>query len=413
MRALMLGLTLLAIALVSASQATAAPSVRFGIQDDAWLQYGPGTLSSRAATLDRLGLDVVRVTVNWYEVERTPGSYTWRRTDALLNALNSRGLDPVVTLWGTPGWANEGQAPNRLPGQATDFANFARTIAARYAFVDHWVIWNEPNQRRWLDPVSPGRYVSKLLNPAYQAIKSVAPAAKIAGGVTAPRGNQGGMSPVSFLRLMDRAGARLDAYAHHPYPANPSETPLQRACNGCKTITMGTLERLVREVSRAFPRARIWLTEYGYQTSPDLLGLSLELQARYIGEAARRVYALPKVDMLIHYLYRDEPDLARWQSGLETVEGRVKPAMSATMLPFAQVSRRGSATRVWGQIRPGKGSQRYALQHLSDGRWVTLGGVRMTSTSGYLARRIAAPRGTKLRLWYSAARVASPVLVVR
>ena len=264
----MLGLGLLAITLFSAGPATAAPSVRFGIQDDAWLQHGPGTLSSRAATLDRLGLEVVRVTVNWYDVERAPGSYSWRRTDALLNALNSRGLDPVVTLWGTPGWANEGQAPNRLPAQASDFANFARTIAARYAFVDHWVIWNEPNQRRWLDPVSPGQYVSKLLNPAYQAIKSVTASAKIAGGVTAPRGNKGGMSPVSFLRLMDRAGARLDAFAHHPYPANPSETPSYRACNGCKTITMSSLERLVREVSQAFPRARIWLTEYAYQTTP-------------------------------------------------------------------------------------------------------------------------------------------------
>ena len=117
--------------------------------------------------------------------------------------------------------------------------------------------------------------------------------------------------------------------------------------------------------------------------------------------------------MLIHYLYRDEPDLERWQSGLETVEGRVKPAMSATMLPFAQVSRRGSATRVWGQVRPGRGSQLYALQQLSGGRWVTLGGVRTTSTSGYLARQISAQRGTKLRLWYPARRVASPVLAVR
>ena len=47
--------------------------------------------------------------------------------------------------------------------------------------------------------------------------------------------------------------------------------------------------------------------------------------------------------MLIHYLYRDEPDLARWQSGLETVDGEAKPAYAATMLPLAQVSRRGRA----------------------------------------------------------------------
>ncbi|MGH3137161.1 MAG: cellulase family glycosylhydrolase [Gaiellaceae bacterium] len=413
MRVLGLGLGLVSVVLLFAGQATAASSVRFGIQDDAWLQHGPGTLSARVAALDRLGLDVVRVTVNWHEVEQSPGSFTWRRTDALLNSLNSRGLDPVVTLWGTPGWANGDQPPNRAPDSATDFANFARTVAARYRFVDHWVIWNEPNQRRWLDPVSPAQYVSQLLNPAYHAIKSVTPSAKVAGGVTAPRGNRGGMSPVSFLRLMDRAGAVLDAYAHHPYPSNPSDTPFYGACSGCKTITMSSLERLVREVDRAFPRARIWLTEYGYQTTPDPFGLTLDLQARYVAEAARRVHAVPKVDMLIHYLYRDEPDLARWQSGLETVEGRAKPALSAMMLPLVQVSRRGSTTRLWGQVRPGSGRQRYALQQLVGGRWVTQGGYRTTSAGGYLARRISARRGAKLRLWYPSARAASLVLVVR
>ncbi|MGH3065465.1 MAG: hypothetical protein ACRDOF_04105 [Gaiellaceae bacterium] len=413
MRALGLVVMLLVSVLLSAGPASAASGVRFGIQDDAWLQYGPGTLATRAATLDRLGYDVVRVTVNWHEVERARGNYSWRRTDAVLSALRRRGLDPVVTLWGTPRWANEDEAPNRPPIEAADFAEFARAAAARYRFVRQWVIWNEPNQRRWLDPVSPGVYVSRLLNPAYRSIKSVAPSAKVAGGVTAPRGNRGGMSPVNFVRLMDRAGALLDAYAHHPYPANPGETPYEGACRGCKNITMASLEVLVREVGRAFPRARIWLTEYGYQTTPDPYGVSPTLQANYIAQAARRVYALPKVDMLIHYLYRDEPDLARWQSGLETVEGRAKPAMGATMLPLVQVSRRGASIRVWGQIRPGTGRQRYALQQLVDGRWVTLGGYRMTSTAGYLMRRIAASRGAKVRLWYAAGRVASPVLEIR
>ena len=45
--------------------ANAATGVRFGIQDDAWLEHGPGTLSGRVATLDRLGLDVVRVTLDF------------------------------------------------------------------------------------------------------------------------------------------------------------------------------------------------------------------------------------------------------------------------------------------------------------------------------------------------------------
>ena len=159
---------------------------------------------------------------------------------------------------------------------------------------------------------------------------------------------------------------------------------------------------------------RVWLTEYGYQTNPpDHFGVSKTDQARYVGESARRVYTAPKVDMLIHYLYRDEPNLDRWQSGLETIAGKAKPSLAATMLPLAQISRRGSRTRLWGQVRPGDGRQRYVLQVLVRGRWVSLGGTRRTSTRGYLTRSVTARKGAKLRLWYPARRLASPMLVVR
>jgi hypothetical protein len=219
------------------------------------------------------------------------------------------------------------------------------------------------------------------------------------------------MSPVDFIRRMDAAGARLDAYAHHPYPVFPGDTPHRGGCS-CKTITMATLERLIRIVGTAFPRARIWLTEYAYQTSPDPFGVSLAEQARYLGEAALRAYRAPKVDMLVHYLYRDEPDLGRWQSGLETVDGRAKPARAAAMLPFAQVDRRGFHTRVWGQVRPGEGRRRFVLQRFNGGRWTNVGGVRSTNARGYFTVRLAAPRGTRLRV-VQPGRVASPALVVR
>jgi hypothetical protein len=339
--------------------------------------------------------------------------YRWQRADRLLRALRARGLAPVVTLWGTPGWANGGARPNVAPLDRLDFERFAEQAALRYRFVRHWVIWNEPNKAPWLRPASPRTYVRQLLNPAYRGIKAVSRRALVAGGVTAPRGGQGGMSPVDFIRGMDRAGARLDAYAHHPYPVYPGDTPFFGGCK-CKTITMATLERLLGLVDRAFPRARVWLTEYGYQTNPpDHFGVSRADQARYVGESARRVYSAPKVDMLIHYLYRDEPNLDRWQSGLETIAGKAKPSLAATMLPLAQVSRRGARTTVWGQVRPGDGRQRYALQVRLRGRWVSLGGTRTTSARGYLKRTVSARKGAKLRIWYPARRVASPTLAVR
>ena len=344
--------------------ADASTRVQFGIQDDAWLEFGPGRLADRVAELDRLGLDVVRVTLRWDQTEVDPGEFRWGRADRLLRALDARGLEPLVTIWGTPEWANDGFGPNIAPLAAEDFSSFAHEAARRYRFVERWAIWNEPNKRIWLNPASPETYVARILNPGYRAIKSVNPAARVAGGVTAPRGGPGGVSPVDFIRRMDRAGARLDAYAHHPYPVYPGDTPFTGGCS-CKTITMATLERLLKHVGQAFPSARIWLTEYAYQSPPDPFGVSLAAQARFIGEAARRVYAAPKVDLLIHYLYRDEPDLGRWQSGLETINGKAKPAYAATMLPLAQVSRHGQRVALWGQVRPGTGPRQYVIQRSS------------------------------------------------
>ncbi len=393
--------------------AQAASGVQFGIQDDAWLEFGPGKLSDRVAKLDRLGLDVVRITLNWHRAEPSEGRYSWARADRLLTALRARGLEPVVTLWGTPGWANGGGSPNVAPLRGEDFQRFAEAAAERYPYVSKWIMWNEPNKPIWLKPASAKTYVSQILNPGYRGIKAVSPRARVAGGVTGPRAGKGGVSPVDFIRAMDLAGARLDVYAHHPYPVFPGDTPFTGGCV-CETLTMASLERLLLFVGRAFPSARIWLTEYAYQTNPpDAFGVSPNEQARFVGEAARRVYLAPKVDMLIHYLYRDEPEITRFQSGLETVRGRAKPALAATMLPLAQVVRRGTKTSVWGQVRPGEGRQRYVLQRRSGGRWITVGGSALTDRRGYLRRTVTALKGSKLRLWHPVRRLASPALVVR
>ncbi len=410
-----LGILLACVCAMGFFPATAqgASGVKFGIQDDAWLEFGPGKLADRVAKLDRLGLDVVRVTLGWHRIEASEGTYRWERPDRLLRALRARGLEPVVTLWGTPAWANGGGSPNVAPSNGADFQRFAEIAAERYPFVTSWIMWNEPNKPTWLKPASAGTYVSQILNPGYAGIKSVNRRARVAGGVTGPRAGKGGISPVDFIRAMDRAGARLDAYAHHPYPVFPGDTPFLGGCS-CKTLTMASLERLLLFVGQAFPRARIWLTEYAYQTNPpDLFGVSPDEQARFIAEAARRVYQAPKVDMLIHYLYRDEPESARWQSGLETIDGKAKPSLAATMLPLAQVQRRGTTTSVWGQVRPGEGRQRYVVQRLTGGRWVGIGGTALTDRGGYLRRTVTAARDAKLRLWYPARSLAGAVLVVR
>ena len=98
--------------------------MRFGIQDDAWLEFGPGTPAERLATFSRLGVPLVRFTLHWNEIAvrrpvdpvspRDP-AYHWRRPDRILRGLRSYGLTPVLTLVGTPSWANGGARAELRP----------------------------------------------------------------------------------------------------------------------------------------------------------------------------------------------------------------------------------------------------------------------------------------------------------
>jgi hypothetical protein len=137
------------------------------------------------------------------------------------------------------------------------------------------------------------------------------------------------------------------------------------------------------------------------------------LQARYLAEAALRAYRAPRVDMLIQFLVRDEPIAARWQSGLVGIDGVVKPAYQAFMLPLAQASRIGSRVVLWGQVRPRRGAQTYRLQQLRGRTWTWVGGNARTNGQGIFQRTVTAARGTKFRIWSPRDRVFSPVLSVR
>ena len=416
----------LCVAVLLPGGASASSRIQYGVQDDAWLLYGPpASPAERIQTLQRLGVDLVRLTLRWDTIApKAPASprdpadpaYDWDLYDPILQRLHAAHIDVLVSLWGTPRWANGGRAANYVPNNSTALGSFAYAAAHRYPWITRWTVWNEPNVRLFLIPNSPTLYTTRLLNPAYRALKSANPRNLVAGGVTSPRKTPSGMSPIAWIRGMRSAHALLDAYAQNPYPVRPGETPSSGGCWRCTEVTMATLPKLIAEVKRDFgARTRIWLTEYAYNSKPPSrwLGVSNALQARYEGEAALRAYLAPRVDLLIHFLVRDEPNASRWTSGFYTSRGTVKPSFDAYALPFAQISRRGTHTTVWGQVRPRTGAQRYQLQRWRAGRWSSVGGTRLTTSTGYLRRVVTAARGTKLRIWSPSDRRYSPVVVVR
>ena len=157
---------------------------------------------------------------------------------------------------------------------------------------------------------------------------------------------------------------------------------------------MSTIGKLVTETQKAFGRpVRLWLTELGYQSNPPdrIAGVPPQTQATYVAAAAYRAWLTPRVDLLVQYLYRDEPGTDRWQSGARD-EGRRSrsPRWAAISEPLAEVARRGSTTTVWGLIRPGSGARAYRLQRLGEAagpRSAACSARRPTARCGASSRR--------------------------
>ena len=404
-----------------AAPASASRYARYGIQDDGWLLYGPGTLAQRLDTLDNLGVQIVRVTIRWDKIaptkpanQRDPydTAYRWNAYDLALQGLHDRHIPALVTIWGSPRWANGGHPANWLPRYG--LGNFAYAAAKRFPWVRLWAIWNEPNKRQFSYPVSAKLYTRRLLNPAYALLHLANPHNEVAGGVTSPRNTRGGIAPEVFMAGMRRYHARLDAYALNPYPGSPNETPFHDPCSWCRTLTMARLPQIRADVTRLFGHKPLWLTEYGYQTDPPdpFSGVSPRLQASYVGRAALRVYRQAGVAILIHFLVQDEPALGGWQSGLITTGGIEKPSYRAFGLPLAQVSRRGLRTVLWGQVRPGSGQRLYVLQRWNGRHWVHVGSARRTNRRGDFTRVIRARSGEELRIWTPVVGYSSPLLRV-
>jgi hypothetical protein len=269
---------------------------------------------------------------------------------------------------GTPSWANGGRRAFFAPKDPNDLRGFAKAAATRYSgdfvpagkedalpAVKYYLAWNEPNNPVFLRPqfkkigktyvVQSAIDYAKICKAVYAGVHSaVGNKAKVACGATAPRGNNQARSsrpsvtPLVFLAALKKRGARFDAYAHHPYYGNPSESPATRP--PAKTaVTLGNIGDLLSLLKRLYgPSKHLWITEYGYQTKPPdrSFGVSWQKQAQYMQQAYAIARKNPRIDMMLWFLLRDERRIPNgWQSGLQTASGKKKPAFKT----FARLER--------------------------------------------------------------------------
>jgi len=364
-----------AVAIATSSSAEPATSsqtrsrVLVGFYDDQQV-YGRTDWAFRQLKSLRAG--IVRITIDWAGVaHRRPAApadpadpaYNWTAVDHIVSQAAERKVKVLASIYGTPRWA--GRAKNRLPRRTKDLRLFAHAAAKRYSgryqvkgeenepvrrlpAIRHWLAWNEPNnpiflrpqwkmvKRKWR-PQSAFDY-AKICSAVWVGVHSTRIGGeRVACGATGPRGNDAprssrpSTSPLVFLTWLRRAGLkRFDAYAHHPYATSRFERPTS-VPRSKKTVTLGNIGVLLKQLSRLYGGKRLWITEYGYQTRPPdrYFGVRYSAQAKYVHQAFALARKTRRIDMLVWFLIRDERRLSGWQSGVVSIRGTRKPAFRA------------------------------------------------------------------------------------
>jgi hypothetical protein len=368
----------------TAAQAKAAQHMWVGFQDDASFRWR----IDRAQNLDNVkevGATVVRAWVVWPQAAPTrpanaadpfDPAYHLADVDELVRAAQLRGMEVLLTPWGTPRWANGGKSPNFAPANTADWAKFVTALALRYSgrypgypYVRFWSIWNEPNLNQFLAPqyvgtkdTGPAIY-AKLYRAAYGAIKAVNRVSQVAIGETSATGRdrpigstflQETHSPGKFAQLLaaQRPRVRFDAWSHHPYPT-PLTMPVTQKVKW-PNVSLASLPRFEQSIDTWFHRKNtpIWLTEYGYQTKPlQPRGVSLSKQAVNARSALQLASKDPRVQMFIWFTFRDDATNP-WKSGLLTISGERKPSFATFETAAKPLDGRNLVITVKAGIQP-------------------------------------------------------------
>ena len=388
------------------------------------------------------GVNFVRINMEWRGVAPSLPSasfdptnpadpeYQWADYDARITAAVRHGLQPYLTIYAAPDWAQRGPPAtpyaNSYMPDPNAFAQFALAVARRYSGtfdglprVRYYQAWNEPNISLYLvpqlvggQPVSPSLY-RDMLNGFADAVHSVHPDNVVISGGLAPfrdvtiLSQNSDWGPLSFMRDLLCLGpdlkptcntpVKFDVWAQHPYT---SGGPLHHAVLP-NDVSLGDLPK-VRQVLAAAERAghivssygapKFWVTEFSWDSDPpDPKGVPMKVETRWVAEALYRMWQ-NNVDLVTWLQLEDGPmATSYYQSGLyfygaTLAASRPKPILEAFRFPFVAY-RSGNSANVWGRTPWGRPSGVVVEQQVGA-RWVRLALLR-TDAYGIFQTRLA------------------------
>jgi hypothetical protein len=313
--------------------------------------------------------------------------------------------------------------------------------------VDQFVLWNEPNipallAPQWAPdgttPASPAVYRA-MVRAAYPAVKAVRKVKVLIGNTSSTGGRRGtgAVAPLEFLREFACVDAGLqprstpacadfkaipgDGWAHHPYSqnerpsrvSNPEKEPGDLRMADLPVLA-DTLDKLVDMGRLSSANRDIYLTEFGYETTPvqGRPNVSEIQQARWLTWAEYLADKVPAVKSFAQFLLRDQPPapvrvstsnaraFGEFTTGLLVSSGNDKMAAKTFVAGlFAQLQRKGRVL-LYGRLRLGAALKTVLLQRqLPQGPWKTVQRLRIDGRSAF-QRTLPHEAGTLYRITY-------------
>lgn len=355
------GALLIMLTLLFWAPAQASPP----LGSDLYIQIKPARVTTK--DLDRIaeaGFAGVRFSIRWYQVEREPGVYHYRKPvhqtadgyqslsyEQLAAELAARDLKALVLLFGgnplhTGAWQDFMPPKKKLTGRSKSRRllpppDDAEEIDAFEAFAAHtagyfsneygpkrftWLIWNEPNLWGFYPPAPDPQTFAPLLTQSCEAIRNAVPGARIAGPGFANDPDTWWDNDLDYMTKMlsaSNALTCLDALTFHPYrPVHPE-----------------TVAKSYKEIEEAMapfqPTGRtvpVAVDEWGYSIRG---GVALPVDAEKQGMYLTRAYLMNQlsgVPFTSIYEWRNSgtnPEEREHNFGLIAHDGFPKPGIKA------------------------------------------------------------------------------------
>ena len=138
-------LSVLALSVLAAARrrppARGAERMWVGFHDDPSFRW-VGDRDARVQGAASANATIIRLLVQWNLVARTrpangadpfDPAYVFGDVDEAVLAAQRNDQEVILTVSGTPRWANGGKTPNAMPRRIADFTAFSRAIASRYS----------------------------------------------------------------------------------------------------------------------------------------------------------------------------------------------------------------------------------------------------------------------------------------